>query len=392
MTAGDRLTICVVGNAKLPHVAERARAVAERGHRVFLVSELPGEVPGVVVVVPKQRLAVRKVGVLQRARAIVKAIEGSCADIVHVHFAHGFPAWVAPAARNRPLVVSVMGGDVLFEERDVSPRDRRLTGRLLKAADLITAKSNFLSDAVAKIAPEVPRLRVMWGVDTNLFKPGDPASARRRLGLPEAGFFVLSPRGLSPLYNIETIVSGFAKAFQATPEAWLLIVEHHPDLEYRQHVRDLAGALGIADRTRFLPARPGRDMPLYYAASDLAVSAPLSDGLPQTLLEAMSCGRAHVLPPLPRYGEVVTHEREVLFASATAEGLGEAFARLFREPALVRHLGQAARATAVRVADRERELDAMERAYLDRIALAQPRSSIARMLYFAAVLWEHVRE
>lgn len=384
------LRLCVVGDGRTPHVVERARVFAERGHRVFLVSEEPVDVPGVEWRRPRNRVALPKLRVLGRAQAVIAAIESCRADVVHVHFAHGFPAWVAPAARTRPLVISVMGGDVLFDERQKSPRDRRLTTALLRAADFITAKSRFLGDVAAQVAPDVPRRRVLWGVDTRLYAPGDTAAARRRLGVPETGFCVLSPRGLSALYNIEAIVGGFASAFAGDPGARLLIVEHAPDPEYANRVRAQVATLGLAARTHFLPGLPAREMPLYYAAADVVVSAPLSDGLPQTLLEAMACGRPHVLPPLPRYGELVEHERDALYAEATPEGLGGAFARLAADPALRQRLGEQARATILRVADRESELEGMERLYRDLIAQARTPPLSRRLRYLGGVLAAHV--
>jgi glycosyltransferase involved in cell wall biosynthesis len=387
----EPLRLCVVGDGRTPHVVERARVFAERGHRVCLVSEEPVDVPGIEWRQPRNRVRLPKLRVLGRARAVIEAIDGCHADVVHVHFAHGFPAWVAPAARTGPLVVSVMGGDVLFDERQKSPRDRRLTTALLRAADLITAKSQFLSDAVASLAPGVPRRRAMWGVDTRLYAPGDTAAARRQLGIPDGGFVVLSPRGLSPLYNIEAIVAGFATALGARSDARLLIVEHAPDADYARRIRERVAELGLSGRAHFLPGVPAREMPVYYAAADVVVSAPLSDGLPQTLLEAMACGRPHVLPPLPRYRELVENGRDALFAEATPEGLGAAFARLAGDPALRLGLGEQARATILREADRESELAGMERTYREIVASARPRSLGQRLRYLGGVLAEHLR-
>lgn len=387
---GESLSICIVGDARTPHVVERARVFAERGHKVELVSDEAVQVPGVPVRVPRNRTSLPKLRVLGRAWAIVEAIEACAADVVHVHFAHGFPAWVTPAAGTRPLVVSVMGGDVLFEERQRTPRERRLTTALLQAADLVTAKSHFLADTARAIAPAVPCRRVLWGVDTVLYSPADPVLARRQLGLPERGFFVLSPRGLQPLYNIETIVAGFATALRTAPDAYLLIVEHQPDPDYARRVQDQVAGLGLGGRVRFLPSIPAREMPAYYAASDVVVSAPVSDGLPQTLLEAMACGRPHVLPPLPRYAEIVADGRDALFAATTAEGLGEAFVRLRAEPFLLRRLGEGARATILRDANRENELAAMERTYRELITAARRPSIPQRLGYLGHVLAEHL--
>lgn len=50
-----------------------------------------------------------------------------------------------------PFVVTVMGGDILFNERDRRFIDKKSTKIILKASDFITAKSYFLIDETKKL-------------------------------------------------------------------------------------------------------------------------------------------------------------------------------------------------------------------------------------------------
>ena len=63
-------------------------------------------------------------------------------DVLHVHFAHNPGAWVAPLIADIPIIVSTMGGDVLFDEQPGSTfGSRLLTRRLFRCADVITVKN-----------------------------------------------------------------------------------------------------------------------------------------------------------------------------------------------------------------------------------------------------------
>ena len=56
----------------------------------------------------------------------------------------------------------------------------------------------------------------------------------------------------------------------------------------------------------------------YYSIADVAVSVPESDGMPQTLLEAMACGTPNLLVKLQRYEEIVEHGESAYLVEPTA--------------------------------------------------------------------------
>ena len=82
-----------------------------------------------------------------------------------------------------------------------------------------------------------------------------------------------------------------------------LVVTRHAELpDYAAAVRARARELGLT--LHVLDPLPGERMPDLYAAADACVSIPASDGLPQTLLEALACLRPTVALDLDAYREL----------------------------------------------------------------------------------------
>src|SRR5439155_25238468 len=103
-------------------------------------------------------------------------------DIVHIHYAYSIWAWMA-AVTSYPLVVSIMGGDVLFDEQG-SPtlRGKWLTQQLLKSADLITSKSDYLITVLNTLGGFGSKaIKVVWGVDLARFQHVDTTALRAQL-------------------------------------------------------------------------------------------------------------------------------------------------------------------------------------------------------------------
>ncbi|MET0552342.1 MAG: glycosyltransferase, partial [Vicinamibacteria bacterium] len=101
-----------------------------------------------------------------------------------------------------------------------------------------------------------------------------------------------------------------------------------------------------------------------------------SDGLPQSMFEAMACGTASLLGRLPFYAEVATDGTHVLLTDLTTDAVAGALVRLLTDDALRRSLADAGRRRVLEVACLPREAERVEGFY-ERL-LAQPRRRTGR--------------
>lgn len=368
------LTICAIGSSGSSHVVSRVKCFAERGHRVFLICESRNGIDGVTELVPSGR-SIRGLRSMSLLMNVPKLIRQCRPDVIHVHFAYNPLAWMALAADYHPLVVSVMGGDVLFDEQG-SPTSsgRRLTLRLLERADLITSKSGFLIDVLDRLGGfGAKAMKVVWGVDLKHFRRLDAGRLRTALGIGREDRVILSPRILQRFYNVHLIVEAMPRIVAAVPGARLLITEYQADVGYREEIVRRVRALGLEERVRFVGHVPYADMPQYYSLADVTVGVPPSDGLPQTLLEAMACGSPSILSRLARYEELVTHGESAYFVDLTPEDIADGVIRVLGDAALRERIASVGREIVGTHADLGRDVDRVESKYYELSSVAERR-------------------
>lgn len=336
----------MVGNGATVHAPLRGAAIASLGHAVRLVTLGPVlPVPGIEVRTrPLPRTALEGFAAFRSFLTDLREFEP---DLLHVHYAGGRLGSLALASGIKPLVVTVMGGDVQPEQLmgRAGALDHRTTRRLLQEADLLLAKSRALTDEIRRYGDYAGKTQVVhWGVDVARFeaKPDAGPAIRKKMGLGDAPL-LLSPRILRPLYNIHLIVEAMPEILRQRPDVSLLISRHREDADYATKLRQRVSTLGIEGRVRFIEPVAYEDMPGLLAATSVVVSVPFSDGLPQTLFECLAAGTPIVLGRLDAYGEMVEHEREVLLAKLDAPSIAEAVTRILNEDGLARRLREAGR-------------------------------------------------
>jgi glycosyltransferase involved in cell wall biosynthesis len=366
------LTICAIGSSSSTHVVSRVKCFAERGHRVFLICDSRAGIEGVTELVASGR-PIRGLRSLSLVLSVPGLIRRCRPDVVHVHFAHSPLAWMATVADRHPLVVSVMGGDVLFDEQgSPTPTGRRLTLRLLKSADLITSKSEFLIGVLQRLSGfGAKAVKVVWGVDLKQFRRVDAGRLRAALGLGHEDRVILSPRILQRFYNIHVIVEAMPRIVAAIPRARLLITEYEADVGYRDEIFRRVQALGLEEHVRFVGSVAHHEMPQHYSLADVTVAVPPSDGLPQTLLEGMACGAPSILSRLPHYEELVTHGESAFFVDMSPESIADGVIRVLEDPSLRDRIARAGREIVATSADFDRDVDRVEEKYYELLATAR---------------------
>lgn len=389
-----RLTICGIGAATSSHVISRLRCFTALGHRVYLIDSEYRLIDGLEVIVPPDALC-------QRSR-VISWLDGLCrqwlrrrlpglttlsllllpriiahlsADLIHIHYAYSYWAWMAATLTRLPIVVSVMGGDVLFDEQGrPTRRGESLTRRLLKRANLVTAKSEHLREEVIRLGIDAPRtITLKWGVDRQLFRRVETTELRRALGLAADQPVIFSPRMLQPFYNIALLIEAMPEVLRLHPGAVLVISEHQADDRYRRELIDRVAELGLTRNVKFIGDLKHEEMAQWYSLASITIAIPPSDGLPQSLLEAMACETPSILSQLARYNETVEHGVSAWMVELTPPAIAAGINHLLADQQLSLQLRMNGLAIVNRLSTFESEVSRVENHYYNILRERPPR-------------------
>jgi glycosyltransferase involved in cell wall biosynthesis len=256
---------------------------------------------------------------------------------------------------------------------------------LLRNADYITSKSNYLTGALNRLGGISGKIdRIVWGIPIAKFRRGDSTPLHSALGVAPHQRLILSPRILQPLYQIHLIVEAMPRVLAQHPAVVLLITEYAVDPEYRALIVNRVRELGIEESVRFCGTVPHDKMPEYYWAADIAVSVPRSDGMPQTLIEAMACETPNVLSNLPHYREMVAHEESAYFVEANPVSIADGISRLLDDRDLRTRIVQKALAIVQEQGDLDEQAGRVERRYQELVRSGRPR--IFHLRHFLATM------
>lgn len=205
-------------------------------------------------------------------------------------------------------------------------------------------------------------LAIPTGAKTDVFRPGIPCDQiRERYGL--AGKRVVIHVGrISYEKEIDMVVRAMRDV-----DAVLLVVGKGPAAE---DIRKLVGELGMEERVIFTGFVPDEDLPAFYNAADIAVSASKFETQGLSILEAMASGRTVACRNGRAFTEIVRDgENGYLFDDE--RGCTEAILKALDAPPEVR---EASYRTAIENS-RERSIERYIRAYELAIETKKARSS-----------------
>ena len=210
-----------------------------------------------------------------------------------------FNTLIAPMVKPAPALVAHFKTMHAFTAPEaISPAARlyRRIGypRTAAVADAIIINSESLRSEVEKHLDVDPaKLRLIpEAVDHDLFRPGDPAQARRRLaeryGVDRP--FILFVSSLWPYKNCDGLLRAFALAKPDLAGHRLVVVGPGRDTAYVSQLHALAEELGIADDVVWVGGVPLEETVHFYRAADAFVYPSHNETFGLTILEAMACG------------------------------------------------------------------------------------------------------
>ncbi|MDP8246960.1 MAG: glycosyltransferase [Candidatus Tritonobacter lacicola] len=198
------------------------------------------------------------------------------------------------------------------------------------------------------------------GVDLERFRRRPSQSAfRRRLGFSPEDRVVGYAGSLIPVKRVDVFLDAAREVSAAFPAARFLVVGSalpHIDPAMGQKLRARAEELGIASRVIFVDFQP--DMPRVYSAMDLLVLPSESEGMSNTLLEAMAMSLPVIASDIGANREVVSDGRNgYLFPVGDHGALAGKIMDLLGNDDLARRFGDESR----RIAEESFDLNRMVR-------------------------------
>lgn len=363
--------------------SEQARALADRGHRVHLVSGAQPLRPQTAcenlsfheVAVPEYPLFEHAPYSLALANKLADLSRERRLDVIHVHYAvpHATSAYLARQmlGTDAPrLVTSLHGTDVTRVGAD--PAYREITAFSVASSDAVTVPSESLRSKAFEQLRLPPRLNidvVANFVDADRFSP-----ASVRLSTHFNRLFPDSPPG-PVLFHVSTfravkrtgdLIEVLARVRRTIP-ARLVLVGDGPE---RVLTEAKAEALGLNEHVRFLGRRNDFVHDLQHADAFVLPSESESFGV--AALEALSAG-------VPVFGyrvgglpEVVTEDVGRLVEPFDVDALADAVASVVGDPERVREFGARARERVLSHFQRGPAIDRYER-YLLRLVTEEKR-------------------
>ncbi|HEX5461300.1 MAG TPA: glycosyltransferase [Steroidobacteraceae bacterium] len=262
---------------------------------------------------------------------LAKLLRKARVDIVHTRNAEPFfYGYLAARLARIPVVVHSEHGRT-FPEQPLRAMVQRLLMRGVDAAFAVSTQLR--ADLVRELGIDGSRMEVLYnGVDTGSFRPldapcqGSASGERLRIG---------SVGRLVPVKNYTLLLNAFARL---PPDACqLILVGEGPE---RGALERLADDLRIRDRVEFAGHRD--DVPDLLRTLDIFVLPSLSEGMSNTLLEAMATGVAAVASDVGGNREIIESERSgLLFPSGDTAAAAAQLQRLIASRELRRAVGGA---------------------------------------------------
>ncbi len=273
---------------------------------------------------------------LSISRASVAAARGARprAILATWAFPDGFAAVLLGRLLRLPVVIKVHGSDV------ESLRERGWRTRLalwgLRRAARVVSVSRYLRDRLVEhgIAPGAIDV-VHNGVDAETFRPGDAGEARRALGLDGARRLVLYVGNLKEDKGLLDLIHPAVIEACRAANAGVAIIGGGPlRARLEKEIRERA----LEADVRLLGTMPPAQIATWMNAADCLCLPSHHEGIPNVILEALSCGLPVLATRVGGIPEVVAEGAGVLVEAerpeALAAGVRAIFARAWQRPAV----------------------------------------------------------
>ena len=352
------------------HLLDLTNGLTARGHDLYAAlrpdSPLLGELAGLGKKI--STLPLRNALDAASARKLAGLVRQREIQIVHAHMARDYPL-AAYATRQNPRAKLIVTRHVLFPLN-------RLHRLVLSQATRVIAVSEAVARAI-RAQGLVPAERITVvpnGIDVDRFAQArtrfDARAFRRRWSLPEDHLLVGSVGELRPLKGHEDFLRAAAVILRRFPNSYFLIagLDASAKGEHRVALESLIADLDLTQHVRLFGWLD--DLPSFYCALDVFVSASHTESFGLAIAEALASGTPVVATRTEGAEEILSPEESgSLVPVGDVEALATAVIALLESPERSRQIATLGAEIARRrfsVARMVEETEQLYRAALDK--------------------------
>lgn len=286
------------------------------------------------------------------ASKILELAENPGLDVIHVHYAipHILSAYAASKLSGVPYVVTLHGSDA--HSLGWNPSFRQVMLETLEEAHVITTVSEFLKKIIhEKIGVEKEINVIPNFIDVDTFKPSrefsfclETGCIRKREEVDSSNVdpeerFLFHASNFRAGKRVVELMDAFKIVVDSYPNTRLLIAGDGPQ---RGEVERRIRVLGLKDNVKLLGKR--HDICELLCCSDIFLLFSSVEGMPLTVLEAMSCGIPVITTSAGGTPELVRSGKDgFVTKSLDTEEYAHAIIHLFEDDSLRLKLGAAGR-------------------------------------------------
>jgi glycosyltransferase involved in cell wall biosynthesis len=264
-------------------------------------------------------------------RSLYRTFKRSKPDVVHCHNATAAIAGAVPArlAGVRSVLVTRHG----LVGPPFSLRRELKFAVASRFCDWVVAVCDIARDNLRK-APFSARDRIVRIYNGCVAATADGGAVPAKIG-----FTLLNVGRLSVAKDQESLIRAFALAKNYVTDLQLWIVGDGP---LKSRLKEVTNELGVEKATQFFGEQT--DVAPFYVAADLFIMSSVSEGLPVSLLEAMSASLPSIVTDVGGMGEVARLSGSTLVVPASSyKALAEAICEVAQNRFELVHLKSVAR-------------------------------------------------
>jgi colanic acid/amylovoran biosynthesis glycosyltransferase len=306
-------------------------------------------------------------------QVLIKLLKRRPADVMHAYFGHtGVHLLPFIQEWDKPCVVSFHGMDIQLRPQQEG-YDAQMQ-ELLKTVPLVLARSKSLMAGLERLGCPKEKLRLnRTGIPLEHFP-----FQQRPTPVDGSWHFVQACR-LIAKKGLGTALRAFARFHAKNPKSKFWIAGEGP---MKGDLEKLIGELGLQDAVELRGFLSQDDLAALYARAHIFVHPSEmppdqnQEGVPNSMLEAMSTGLPVVATTHGGIPEAVTHERTgLLVPERDEEALFQAMCQITAEPDLLYMLGQAASRAVREEFEQSKQIEKLEGFYDEARSLGGARPS-----------------